>query len=198
MSSSNSVTKEVSQAKALIAGAQQSLPAKTVLTILGVAITVPAIIAKLQTLLTLDLQVAQTYAAWRAAVAARKTAVPGLRSFMAAFVSVLKQQLGPRNPVLQTFGIPPPKARRQLTAEEKATAVALGKRTHGRRGPTGKRQRAAITVDGKPGVQLVDAQGNVVPGVTRGPIAPAPAPADEAPAPAAPASDGKPPSGNGQ
>ena len=193
-SKSNGSKADVSKATNLVAGAQKNLPTTSRFTILGVAMLVPAIIAKLQGFLTLDLQVAQTYAAWKAAVAAREAALPEAKAFIAAFIAVLRQEFGPGNPILPSFGIPLPKPRRQPTAEQKATAVALAKRTHGKRGPTGKRQRAAITVAGKPGMKLVDPQGNEIPGVTQGPIAPAGG-NDAAPGVTAPAAGTQPAAG---
>ncbi|HUB05915.1 MAG TPA: hypothetical protein VMB50_02890 [Myxococcales bacterium] len=190
-----STTADATKAQNLINGAQQSLLATSKLTILGVAMLVSAIITKIQGYLTLDQNVSQTLAAYRAAVAARKAAAPDRKQFIAGFIATLKAQFGPANPVLQTFGIAPPKARKQLTAEEKATAAALGKQTKSVRGPTGKVQRGKVTVQGAPGMVLVTATGQPVPGVTQGPTAPAvPAPngsstpAVSAPAVPAPAS----------
>ncbi len=195
---SNGSSKEMSIVANLIKGATGSLAATSSLTVLGTAMLVSAILTKLQGYAALGSNVAQTYAAWRKAVADQKAAMPELRQFTSAFIAVLKQQLGPGNPVLQNFGIAPPKTRKQLSAEEKATSAALAKRTKKVRGPTGKVQRAQVTVEGKPGLQFVDPSGTPQPGLTRGPVPPAQLPADAPPVaePAAPAKNGSGP-GNG-
>ncbi|MHB8419269.1 MAG: hypothetical protein ACYDCL_14425 [Myxococcales bacterium] len=191
---SKGVSAEVTKVQNLIAGAQKNLIATSNLVVLGATMLVSAIITKLQGYLTLEENVGTTQAAYRAAVAARKEQEADVKTFVDGFISVLKATFGPGNPVLQSFGIAPPKTRKQLTAEEKATAAAIGKQTKVVRGPIGKNQRANVTVDGKPGMVFKTATGEEIPGATKGPIAPAVAPA---PAPSSTPAEPAPANGSG-
>ncbi|MHB8416939.1 MAG: hypothetical protein ACYDCL_02615 [Myxococcales bacterium] len=174
---------DVTKIQNLVAGFEKSMVATSNFVVLGVSMLVSAIIIKLQGYLTLDANTKSTEAAWKAAVAAQRQAEAEAHTFVQSVTTSLKAFFGPGNPVLQTFGIAPPKQRKQRTAEQKATSAALAKRTKGVRGPVGKNQRAAVTPDGKPGMQFVDAQGNVVPGLAKGPTPPAaePTPPQEPP-----------------
>ena len=105
-------------------------------------------------------------------MAAKKAGTAGTLAFLDGLETALKAAFGSGSVQLQDFGIKPPKAKKQLTVEEKALSVAAAKGTKKVRGIIGKNQRAAITTQGKPGLALVDAQGNVVPGALTGPTPP--------------------------
>jgi hypothetical protein len=204
---------------AMQAGFQKDFTPKQSLVVEGNTMLVPAILAQLAAELALVTAADNARTALAAAVAARKAGAQATTKFLDALESVLKMTFGSGGAQLQDFGIKPPKAKKVLTVEEKALAVAESKATKKARGIIGKNQRSAITTQGKPGLAVVDPQGNLVPGALTGPtppgsgtpvdvtaLAPAPAPATPAasspPSPAgttaAPVGGATPTTGNGQ
>ncbi len=161
----------LAQVDALETGTTQNIVGKATVTVATVAMTAAQINAKLGQADTLYGAVTAARAQLDTAMAAWKAAEPGLRAFVTAYIDALKGLFGVGNPVLKTFGIVI-KARSQPTAATKAKAVALRKETHGVRGPTSKKQRAAITTQGTPGLVLVSPTGQPIPGALAGPIPP--------------------------
>lgn len=160
----------VNRITAMQAGFQKDFTPKMGLVVEGVNMLQPAILAELATDLALYTAADAARTALSNAVAAKKAAGPGIVKFLDTLETLLKQQFGSGAAELQDFGIKPPKARKVLTAEEKAVAVAKG--TKKARGIMGKNQRGAITAQGKPGLVLVSPTGTVVPGAMTGPTPP--------------------------
>ena len=107
------------------------------------------------------------------ALAAWKTAEAALRTFVADYATALKGQFGKGNPVLADFGIAPAKPPAKRTAAEKAVSVALAAQTKAARGSNlGKKQKQAITAQGKPGLVLVSATGEPIASKVKGPTPP--------------------------
>jgi hypothetical protein len=159
------------QIDALETGTTQNIVGKATVTIATVAMTAAQINAKLGQGDTLYAAVVAARTQLDTAMAAWKAAEPGLRAFVTAYIDVLKGIFGAGNPILKTFGIVI-KARSKPSAETTAKAVALRKETHEVRGPTSKKQRAAITTQGTPGLVLVSPTGQPIPGALAGPIPP--------------------------
>jgi hypothetical protein len=161
----------LAQCDALEAGTTQNIVGKATVTVATVAMTAVQINAKLGQGDTLYAAVTAARAQLDTAMAAWKAAEPGLRAFVTAYIDALKGLFGVGNPVLKTFGIVI-KPRTKPSAETTAKAVALRKGTHAVRGPTSKKQRAAITTQGTPGLVLVSPTGQPIPGALAGPIPP--------------------------
>ena len=156
----------------MAAGFTKDFTAKQSLTVEGTSMLQPAILAQLAEELALITDVEDARNALAAKVAAKKAGTPGTLKFLDGLETALKAAFGSGSAQLQDFGVKPPKAKKQLTAEQKALSVAAAKGTKKVRGIIGKNQRAAITTQGKPGLAVVDAQGNVVPGALTGPTPP--------------------------
>ena len=156
----------------MVAGFQKDFTAKQSLTVEGTAMLQPAILAQLKAELAVITDADDARNALAAKVAVKKAGAAGTKSFLSQLEAALKTAFGSGNPQLQDFGIAPPKAKKALTVEQKALSVAAAKGTKKARGIIGKNQRAKITTQGKPGLAVVDAQGNVVPGALTGPTPP--------------------------
>jgi hypothetical protein len=154
------------------AGFTKDLTAKESLTVEGTSMLQPAILAQLATELALVTNAEAARNALATAVAAKKAGAAATTKFLSDLEAALKAAFGSGSAELQDFGIAAPKAKKVLTAEQKALAVAAAKSTKVARGIIGSVQRAKITTQGKPGLALVDAQGNVVPGAVTGPTPP--------------------------
>lgn len=157
---------------AMVAGFQKDFTAKQSLTVEGTPMLQPAILSQLAADLALITNTENARNALAVAVAAKKAGAAGTTLFLSQLDTALKTTFGLGSPQLQDFGIAPPKAKKQLTVEQKALSVAAAKDTKKVRGIIGKNQRAAITTQGKPGLAVVDAQGNVVSGALTGPTPP--------------------------
>ncbi len=162
----------VNRITAMVAGFQKDFTAKQSLTVNGTSMLQPAILSQLAAELALLTATDAARTALATAVAAKKAGAAGTSLFLSQLEAALKSTFGSGSPQLQDFGIAPPKAKKQLTVEQKALSVAAAKGTKKARGIIGKNQRAAITTQGKPGLAVVDAQGNVVPGALTGPTPP--------------------------
>ncbi len=162
----------VSRITAMQAGFTKDFTAKMSLPVEGSSMGQPAILSQLETFLTVITEAEDARATLASKVAAKKAQMPAIAKFLSDLESSLKQTLGSGNPELQDFGIKPPKAKKRLTAQQKAVSTANAKATKAVRGIIGKTQRAKITTAGTPGVAILDAQGNVVPGLSTGPIPP--------------------------
>ena len=167
------------------------LPATTELQLGGQSV-------KVQDLLTsLDGALA-TFAAADAAQAALKQTQSDRTQKLAAaraLVGQLKAYLvvtwGKGNPQLGSFGFNG-KARKPLTSEQKTLMKAKAALTRKARGTMSAKQKLGITVQGTPGLVLVAADGTPMPGVLKGPSAPALTPATtQLPQPTIPAPSGK-------
>ncbi len=162
----------ISRITAMQAGFNKDFTAKQSLLMDGTSVGQPAILGQLGTFLQVIQGVETARQALAARVAAKKAQSAAVTKYLSQLEAALKQALGSGNPELQDFGIKPPKTRRQLTVQEKAVAAANARATKEARGILGKKQRAKITTAGTPGVAVVDPQGNIVPGLSVGPIPP--------------------------
>lgn len=200
-SSKQTIPLIINRLTAMIGGFNKDLTAKQTLSVLGTVMTQVAILAELAADLQIVQDVVVAHETLASKTAAKKAAMPGITAFLAAIEQVLKNQFGPRDARLQDFGIKAPKSRKSLTAEQKTLAAATAKGTKKARGILGKRQRAAITQAGKPGLAMVDPKGGIVTGFVTGPTPPGsgtPVAVTGGSAPAAPESAPAEPSGSAE
>lgn len=154
----------------------KDLPATTVLQLGGQSVKVSDFLTSLDSALA-------TFAATNAAKAALKQSQSDRTQKVAsveAQVGYLKTYLvslwGKGSPQLATFGFTP-KARKPLSGEQTALKAAKAQLTRKIRGTLGSKQKLGVTVQGQPGLVLMAADGTLVPGVLKGPSAPAQTPA---------------------
>jgi hypothetical protein len=160
------------------------LPATTELQLDGQSVKVSDFLTSLDSALA-------TFAATNAAKAALKQTQSDRTQKIAsveAQVGYLKTYLvslwGKGSPQLAPFGFTP-KARTPLTSEQKALKAAKAALTRKARGTKGSKQKLGVTVQGQPGLVLMAADGTPMPGVLKGPTAPALKPATTSTAPEA-------------
>ena len=161
------------KAVSLVAGMQKDLTPKQSLTVIGKVMTQVQIIAQIQAITALYTAVDDAKSALKQQEQARADGLPAARLFIEGLEAALKAQFGIRNPQLEDFGIGIPGAKTQRTAEQKAISAAKARQTREAHGIMGKKQRAAITVAGSPGVTLVSPTGQAMPGLTTKPTPPA-------------------------
>jgi hypothetical protein len=173
----------------LITGTNKHFPnANQSLTVGGATHTVSEITALLQSFVDLREAVDTAKAASQAKLEAERAQAPSLRGFIATFETFVKGTFGNSPDTLADFGIPPKKARKPLTAEQKAAATLKRKATRAARHTMGKNQRKAVkgsvqvTVTATP---LAPPQPVATPSAPSGTAPPAP-PAPAAPTGAAP------------
>jgi hypothetical protein len=156
--------------------AAKDLPATSVLQLNGQSVKVSDFLSSLDSALA-------TFAATNAAKAALKQSQSDRTQKVAsveAQVGFLKTYLvslwGEGSPQLAPFGFTP-KARTPLSSEQKTLKAAKAKLTRKVRGTMSSKQKLGVTVQGQPGLVLMAADGTLVPGVLKGPSAPAVTPA---------------------
>jgi hypothetical protein len=110
-------------------------------------------------------------------LAARDSGVLGDETLLRDLTNGLQVKLGSANVELSGFGVPYAQPRRVRTQAEEAVSAALRQQTRGVRGTMGRKQRAAITAAGRPGVVVVDATGKPIKGAGLAPVAPGKKPA---------------------
>ena len=169
------ISKTEAKWKALLAGVEEVLPAKSSLTVNGKATTQAQMVATLEAQIALFDAAATAKAASTAAVAALHAGLPPGTAFVRQLIAALKQFFGENNPQLAQFGIALPKARAVLSAGKKAVANVRRLNTREARGILGKNQRAAIQPNAVPTQVTLGPDGK--------PVAPVAAPAEVAPAP---------------
>jgi hypothetical protein len=175
---------EASRVRQLITGTNKHFPnGSQQLTVGGVAYTVTALTALLQSFVDSRDAVDAAKAAASAKIAAENARAPSLRGVVSAFVAYVRATYGNSPDVLVDFGLSLHKARTPLTADQKAAAVAKTAATRAARHVMGKNQRKAV----KAPVQVT---------ITSTPLAD-PLPIASPPAaPVAPAAPPSPPAGN--
>ena len=156
----------VTRAQQLSAGVAKHLANQTHVEFTGGPFTPAQITSKLQSIVTLRADVDAAKATARAKLAAERADMPSLDAFTGALVAYVKATFGGSPETLADFGIVP-KARAQLTVEQKAAAAAKRQATRNARMTMGTKQRK-------------DVKGDVV-GITVTPITAA-APVAKAPA----------------
>jgi len=139
--------KQATFAEQLAAGTQKHLANAGQLTFAGGTFTPAQVIDRLESFGTLRSDADAAKAVAKAKVAAERAQLPALREFLLAFVAVVKAQFGASPDILADFGIQPKKARKPLTAEQKAAANAKRQATRKARGVIGKVNRAKVKGD---------------------------------------------------
>jgi hypothetical protein len=104
-------------------------------------------------------------------LAARDTVIGGKRGHVRDALAAVAGFLGSGHPASTEFGLPSGKRRKRTQAEE-AISAALRRQTRKTRGTMGAKQRAAVTVEGSPGLLVVDPSGKPISGVGLPPIPP--------------------------
>ena len=156
----------------MVAGFTKDFTSRMSLTIGGVSMTQPQILARLADIAGLFKNVTTAKSAYEVAVAAKSSGLPLARLFMTNLDQALRQNYGKESPVLPDFGLSLPKARRVRTPQEKVISTAHAKETRKLHNILGAQQRAKITVEGKPGLVLLDANGQPIEGALTGPTPP--------------------------
>jgi hypothetical protein len=163
-------------AEQLIAGTGKHLASTTQVMVAGGSFTPTQVTEKLQALVKLRTDVDAAKATTQAKLAAEKTDMAPLRTFMGAYVAFVKAAYPNSPDVLADFGLHPRKAPTSLTVEAKAAAAAKRKATRAARHVMGSKQRTSIKGD--------------VSGVTVTPVVAAPPTATVPTGPSAPATSG--------
>src|ERR1700722_5621190 len=144
----------------MISGFTNDLPTTVKnLTIAGATMTVSAILSQLNAIMTTITTVATTKTAYTEAVAARKAALPDDKTFIENLVMAVKLIFGTSATQLAAFGITPPKTKAKPTVQKLAIAKAKSAATRALRGTKGKKQKAAITLQGQPTLQVLGPDG---------------------------------------
>jgi hypothetical protein len=128
----------VDRAEALSAGTTKHFPNPSQQLAFGNATyTVTQVTTNLQEIAKLRNDTTDAQANAKAKVAAEKAQLPQLLLFMAAYVAFVKATFGNAPDVLADFGMPPKKARKPLTPEQKAAAKAKRQATRKARNTMG-------------------------------------------------------------
>ena len=181
------ISKTEAKWKALLAGVESTLAAKSSLNVNGKSTTQAQMVSTLEAQIALFDTASAAKNAASVAVAALHTGMPAGVAFTKQLILALKQFFGETSPQLAQFGIPLPKPRAAQTAGQKAVANLRRSNTREARGILGKNQRAAIQPnavstqvtlgpDGKP-VKAVAAQSAVVAAPAAPVATPTPSPA---------------------
>ena len=136
----------VTRAQQLSEGVSKHLANMTTVVFTGGPFTPAQITTNLQSLVKLRADVNAAKATTTAKVAVERAVTPALRSFVDALVSYVKVTFGGQPEVLADFGIHP-KARAQLTVEQKAAAAAKRASTRAARGTKGSKQKKSVKGD---------------------------------------------------
>jgi hypothetical protein len=147
---------------AMIRGVRKHVLPGMSFTVAGVVYDQAAFLAVLEPVQQVNRELSDARLVVRQKIIDREKLHAGIRPLLGTVPFVFGSHWGRSNPLLEDFGIRPDKPRRKLTAAQKAIATAEGVRTRRARGSyTSKKQRQQITTAGKPGLSLVDPQGNV-------------------------------------
>ena len=84
----------------------------------------------------------------------RQLSAPKVRQGFLAMRDAIIAFYGRRSPVLQQFGIAPPKARQPLTTEQKAAKAAKAELTREKRHTMSRKQKQAIQTVGTPTITI--------------------------------------------
>jgi hypothetical protein len=133
----------VDLAKQLIAGTSKHLANVTQVMVAGGSFTPTQVTERLQALVNLRTDVDAAKASTKAKLAAEKTDMAPLRTFMGAFVTFVKAAYGTSPDVLADFGLHP-KARTPQTVEAKTAAAAKRKATRAARQTMGSKQKKRV------------------------------------------------------
>ncbi|MHB8421096.1 MAG: hypothetical protein ACYDCL_23755 [Myxococcales bacterium] len=156
-------------------GVDKSLPSAG-MPVAGLMVTQAALDAELAADIALYQAVDDARAKLKNALGSLKAQLPATRARYAVLKLAVQGNFGIANPVLETFGIKPKAARKQLTSEENALAAAKRKATREARKTMSAKQKAGI-VGATPTLTIGPAGTTVTPG---GQSTPAAAPATPA------------------
>ncbi|MDP9152247.1 MAG: hypothetical protein M3O36_20170, partial [Myxococcota bacterium] len=131
-------------AEQLIAGTNKHLSNTTQLLLIGGSFTPAQVTAQLQALVNLRRDVDASKASTKAKLAAEKTDMPALRTFLRAFVTFVKAAYGTRPDALADFGLHAPKPRTPPTVQARAAADAKRKATRAARHTMGTVQKKSV------------------------------------------------------
>lgn len=92
-------------------------------------------------------------------VAARDAGEPQAQAFLRAYAASVATEYGDSSAVRARFGIPEPKARRELSLEEKMQRAAKAQETRRLRGTQGRRQKQRLKAQGNFEVNVSSAPG---------------------------------------
>ena len=144
MSKTKGKNQEVALAKQVIVGVGKHFAGVSTLTFGGGSSTPAEVTGQLQTLVDLRTVVTTAQTAEQSALAKEDAQAPAIVAMMVALLAYVKAMFAGQPAILADFGVAPRKARVPLTATKQAAANAKRKATLQARGPTGKKQRAAI------------------------------------------------------
>ncbi|MDP9036752.1 MAG: hypothetical protein M3O50_18290 [Myxococcota bacterium] len=144
MSSKRTKASDVALAEQLIAGTNKHLSTTTQVLVAGKTFTPVQITAQLEALVSLRRDVDASKAITKAKLAAEKTDMPALRTFLRAFVTFVKAAYGSTPDALADFGLHAPKPRTPPTVQARASAAAKSKATRAARHTMGTVQKRAV------------------------------------------------------
>jgi hypothetical protein len=129
----------------LIAGAKKHFPkGSQAISLEGASTTIGATLTQLQAFIDNRTAVVTAQATAKTKLAVERTAMPALNALIEAFTDFVKLSFGPQADVLADFGIPAPKAKTPMTAEQKAVAAAKRNATREARGTKGPKAKQAV------------------------------------------------------
>ena len=174
MSNSNSNSKQAKVQKLANAatGVTNEFPAATKVTLLGQTYTPAQIAAVFTAAGTAVDAVTPAKAQLQQLIASQGTALKVANQLYVALKKYCESTFGKGSPELAAFGFSTALPK-QPSSETKALAKAKSALTRQARGTIGPRKKQSVTVNGSPGLVLVGANGQVIPGVTQGPTPPA-------------------------
>jgi hypothetical protein len=178
MSTSNGNKQQQSQEFSEAAtGVTQQIPATVTVNVGGQPYTAAQLVSVFNAAVTAIKTVTATRATLQQQVANQSATIQTAHTLYLELKKYAEVQFGKGSPVLAAFGFSsaPPT---QKSSETKTIAAAKAKLTRQARGTKGSRQKLAVTTSGAPGLVLVGANGQVIPGATQGPIAPATPPSN--------------------
>jgi len=173
MSTSNSSKQATVQKLSTAAtGVTNEFPATTKLQLAGQTYTPAQIATVFSAAGTAVAAVAPVKAQLQQLITSQGTALKTANQLYIALKKYVEALYGKGSPELAAFGFSTALPR-QPSSETKALAKAKAKLTRQARGTLGKRQKQAVTANGSPGLVLVGANGQAIPGITQGPTPPA-------------------------
>jgi hypothetical protein len=170
--SSSSKQLQIQKLSDAATGVTDEFPATTKLTLAGQTYTPAQIASVFSAVATAVAAVAPAKAQLQKLVASQGAALKAATQLYTALKQYVESVYGKGNPELAAFGFSTALPQ-QPSSETKALAQAKAKLTRQARGTLGPREKLSVTTNGSPGLVLVGANGQTIPGVTQGPIPPA-------------------------
>jgi len=145
MATSNNKNGKATRVGKIIAGTRKHFTnGSQQISLAGATTTIDGAVNEMQTFIDNRSAVVSAQATAKTKLAAERAAMPALDAFIDAFVAFIKVTFGAQADVLADFGLPAPKARAPMTAEQKAVAAAKRKATRAKRGTLGPKAKKAI------------------------------------------------------